>query len=769
MLKKSFALLFAIVFSLAIYTVGCSAQPMAEADPLARLRDMARDGKLPPESVAADVEKRFAGTKTGALARLLRARIKFESGDAAGAAEILGSADIARLTDADDYVLWLRGQAFAAVGNYQQAMDAFEKLTAEHPDSIRATDAKLRWADAAIRAGRAASVADAIAPLTKANNAAALLTAARAYETLGDQASATKFYRRTYFFGAGTDSAKEAEAKLTALGQQLTPANAEEAKARADKLFAAKDFANAQAAYTALITSFPDAATPGVNLSRLNVAIGLKKMADGQAAFNVIPSAAKEKDQAYYDLTLGYAKNKMWAQARATAEEMRGKMAANPLTVKAWVDAGYAARDAKVRGEETFFLRTALINYPQAIEVAGAQFELAWLEHESKNHARAAELLVEHLAHYAAKDTTNRGRAGYWSARNAELAGKIDVACTMYDAAAYRYGANWYGHLALQRIGELRGRGQCRTTAVFPSGSLVPEAAANLKTVTVAPENAGPAEIARAAKGEELSTVGLFDWALDELQEAQKDAPNSPKINLAAARHHKMKGNNVAALLTLAKSYPDYAQMFPEEMGREEWEVFYPHMAWNQIANWAKQRNLDMYQVAGLIRQESVFNPRARSGANAYGLMQLLLPTAKLVARKYGVSAGLASGEDLFQPALNIELGTAYMRDQLDKFGRIEFMAVAYNAGPGRVPQWRAKLPLEMDEFVEAIPFKETKGYVQGVIRNTAQYRRLYDENGNFKPNVGTRPIRAALDTKPGEQFAAEFPEVRLENTPAVE
>ena len=100
------------------------------------------------------------------------------------------------------------------------------------------------------------------------------------------------------------------------------------------------------------------------------------------------------------------------------------------------------------------------------------------------------------------------------------------------------------------------------------------------------------------------------------------------------------------------------------------------------------------------------------------------------------------------------------MRDQLDKFGRIEYMAVAYNAGPGRVPQWRATLPAEMDEFVEAIPFRETKGYVQGVIRNTAQYRRLYDENGNFRPNVGTKPLRGAIDSLPREQFVAENPGV---------
>jgi soluble lytic murein transglycosylase len=112
---------------------------------------------------------------------------------------------------------------------------------------------------------------------------------------------------------------------------------------------------------------------------------------------------------------------------------------------------------------------------------------------------------------------------------------------------------------------------------------------------------------------------------------------------------------------------------------------------------------------------------------------------------------------------LNIELGTAYMRDQLAKYGRVEYMAVAYNAGPGRVVSWRNTLPLEIDEYVEAIPFRETRGYVQGVIRNAAQYRRLYDENGKFKPNVGSRALRGEIDSKPREQFTADFPEIVLD------
>jgi soluble lytic murein transglycosylase len=116
--------------------------------------------------------------------------------------------------------------------------------------------------------------------------------------------------------------------------------------------------------------------------------------------------------------------------------------------------------------------------------------------------------------------------------------------------------------------------------------------------------------------------------------------------------------------------------------------------------------------------------------------MQLLVPTARLVAKRYG-NTDTITETALYQPALNIELGTGYMRDMYDKFGRIEYVAAGYNAGPGRVPGWRASLPPEIDEWAEAVPFKETRGYIQGVVRNTLQYRRLYDPNGQFKTEVG--------------------------------
>ena len=470
-----------------------------------------------------------------------------------------------------------------------------------------------------------------------------------------------------------------------------------------------------------------------------------------------------EKEEAFYEFIVGSAKFGNWSDAKQTVTQMRQKFPRGKWTPKAIVDAGMAARDKRRKLDERYFLSMALAAYPNAIEVTKAQFELAWLEHQKKNYQVSSRMLTEHLARYVDKDNSYRGMAGYWAARDSEKAGKLREACALYDAVAYRYGANWYGYLALDKVAKIRKRGQCQSRSNFPAGSMIPRAVANMKVVTVAAETSTPKELAYAETAEQLSTIGLFDWAREELRIAKKTADNSPKINLALAKHYRLKGDNVNALLTMRKSYPDYSQMFPEEMGREEWDMFYPLIHWNDIKFWANRRRLDPYQVAGLIRQETIFDPNAKSSAQAYGLMQLLIPTARTMARKYGTNTGKIYGSTLYNPRLNIELGTAYMRENLNKYGKIEYMSVAYNAGPGRVVRWRRELPYAMDEFVEEIPFRETKGYVKGVIRNSAQYRRLYDMNGNWKPNVGKNPLRGQIDSKPAETFAKEFPEVKVE------
>jgi soluble lytic murein transglycosylase len=293
----------------------------------------------------------------------------------------------------------------------------------------------------------------------------------------------------------------------------------------------------------------------------------------------------------------------------------------------------------------------------------------------------------------------------------------------------------------------------------FASDSVVGRAVANLQTVTVAEETAGASEDKVIAKADELNNIGLNDWALEELAVASASAGNSPRVKLAIARVYRSQEDNVRALNVLKKSFPDYSQMKPEELTREEWDVFYPLAHWDIIVQESRAKNLDPFQVAGLIRQETIFMTRARSSARAYGLMQVLIPTAVLTAKKHGVDRSITE-EALYEPRLNVQIGTAYMRDQIDKFGRIEYMAAAYNAGPHRMVQWRTSLPAEIDEWAEAVPFKETRGYIQGVVRNRLQYLRLYDANGKFRAEVGTRAV-TRQPVADGTPAGSEDPTVR--------
>ncbi len=742
-------ILIVVGFSISpLLSASCSTRhssAQGEIQALAQLRSMTRGGVLPAEPVVAKIESDYPDTKAAGLARILRARIKLNAGDANGAAALLDTNVIGKHTALGDYALLMRARALEQSTRTADARAAYEKLFKDYPSSMRAREATLRHAEMLMRDGQAAALPALLKDLSDNSDATALLLTAKAYEQSGDTTRALASYRRLYFYAPASIESTEAQAAFTRLNSTNAPATAEEASTRAEKLYAARRYKEAADAYADAFARFPQTGSAQTQLRRGIALSNQKRTADAVAALNLIPTSASDaRPEALYYIAQTYAQARQWDMARKTIEEMRRAFPDNQWTVRALVKAGEIARDAKNTADETYFFRTALNSYPNAIEVAQAQFELAWLSHESKNFQESSRLLTEHLALYADRNTDNRGRAGYWAGRDSERAGKLAEARAIYQAMQGRYDANWYGYLAQQRL-DVMSRNRNVPQQEFASDSIVGRAVANLQTVSVADETAGATEFERIAKADQLTNIGLDEWATDELTLASQTAPDSPRINLALAQIYRAQDDNVRALNILKKSFPDYSQMKPEEMTREQWDVFYPLAYWDIIVQESRARQLDPHQVAGLIRQESVFNARARSSARAYGLMQLLVPTGKLTAQKYGVEREVTA-ESLYEPRLNIQLGTGYMRDQIDKYGRIEYVAAAYNAGPGRVVQWRASLPLEMDEWAEAIPFKETRGYVQGVVRNTLQYKRLYDDNGKFRPEVGTRALRPVTD-----------------------
>lgn len=710
------------------------------------LRAMTRGGVLPGEDVVARIENDYPRTTASSLAKIVHARIKLKNNDYAGAASLLDSRAFADYTTIPDYALWLRGSALEQLGRRVEARAAYEKLARDYPNSLRARDALLRVAQMQMQDGQAAAVSLTLKPLTTKDDPTALLLAAKAYEQTGDTTRALANYRRVYFFAPASIEAGEAATSLARLGSSTAAANADEAQTRAEKLFAAKHYSEAYDAYTAGFTNFSNTANSTTQAHRVIAAANARKYAEATAA--LVGPTGEQRAEAMFTLAYAYGRAKQWAQARGVTDDLRKQFPGSQWSMRAFVQLGQTAENNKDDVNANYFYRAAVNFFPGNAEITPAQFYIAWAAHDAKNFSESSRLLIEHLAIYAGNNSDFRGKAAYWAARDSERVGKLAEARAIYQGLLYRYDANWYGYLAKQRLDAMGRNGiALKTTAPDPQ---VARAVENLKTVTVAEETAGKNEDERIAKADQLNVIGTDDWALEELNSAVSSAPNSPRVNLAIAKIYRGRNDNVQALNIFKRSYPDYSQMKPEEMRPDEWDVFYPLAYWDIIKQESRARGLDPYQVAGLIRQETVFNPRAVSSARAYGLMQLIVPTAITTARRVGTDRPITM-ESLFEPRLNIQLGTAYFKDQIEKYGRIEYVAAAYNAGPNRVVQWRASLPLQIDEWQEAVPFRETRLYIQGVVRNTLQYRRLYDDNGNFRPEVGARAIYPSPTATPSQ------------------
>ncbi|MDQ6799741.1 MAG: lytic transglycosylase domain-containing protein [Acidobacteriota bacterium] len=180
-------------------------------------------------------------------------------------------------------------------------------------------------------------------------------------------------------------------------------------------------------------------------------------------------------------------------------------------------------------------------------------------------------------------------------------------------------------------------------------------------------------------------------------------------------------GDMLLMMRSARRAFPQLATVEQDVVPAYFLKMYYPMKYRDAIIANAQKNNLDPFLVMGLIHQESTYNPLARSPVGASGLMQLMPATAKEIARRTHSSANT---ED---PEVNIRLGTVYFRQLVNMFGGVVQLAVAsYNAGMGNVMRWRRGAPHKpLDEFLESIPFSETRNYVKRVMMLRASYKRL--------------------------------------------
>jgi soluble lytic murein transglycosylase len=254
---------------------------------------------------------------------------------------------------------------------------------------------------------------------------------------------------------------------------------------------------------------------------------------------------------------------------------------------------------------------------------------------------------------------------------------------------------------------------------------------------------------ARFERAKRLIRLGFYDWARWELYTIEQKTRNKDYRKNLAELFQKIKSYNRSAYI--ASIY------FGEErrkggMAAEEqlWKAAYPLAFENIVNHFSSEFGIEREFVWAIMRAESFFKADISSPVGAKGLMQLMPHTASQVSRLLGDEA--FDTKLLTRPEVNVRVGTRYLQRLSKKFkGQIPLMAAGYNAGPHRVKSWLSNFGhLEMDEFIEHIPFKETRKYVKKVTRNYAIYKQLYAQELN-----SVAWINKAIDVPPNIQHTA--------------
>ena len=298
----------------------------------------------------------------------------------------------------------------------------------------------------------------------------------------------------------------------------------------------------------------------------------------------------------------------------------------------------------------------------------------------------------------------------YWLARALEQTGKYTQAKQIYKELAQE--RDYYGFLAADRIGaQYKMR---HNPIVFT-----------------------PAEQAQLMKNVSIAGAHEF-YQLSQLNNERKWLLNARREWQYAIKHLPSGQQAIAAALASRWGWHDRAVMTASKAGYyDDLDVRFPLPFYDHLAAGAMNQNIDLAWVYGIVRQESAFMNEARSHAGAIGLMQLMPATGRLVARKIGLK--LRSTREILDVDTNISLGTAYLRQMLDRFNGNHMLATAaYNAGPGRAKRWAEQNGcLPADVWVELIPFNETRNYVRRVLF----YTRVFESRIGQRP----RPLRVIL------------------------
>ena len=691
------------------FVASASLRPMAQ--------QLLQDRSLPAYAGVEGYARTHAKDDVGALAWLVVGYAHVLDRDYAKAIDPLNRAKV-HAGDLGDYVSYYLGTSYLQAGHTAEALANLADFAKAHPDSLLVRDAAVSYADALLLEGQAAEAVTSLEQIRTPTRSDLEFALGRAYAASGQPTKAAEIFENIYYT---MPTATEADAALAELKKlpSVPPPTIAQRKARAEALVAKRRYADAAEEYRNLIneTGLENRATMQLALADALHRAGQNRDAK-QVLASVEPVGGEENAQRLYLVgQVAFAANDNDTFYR-TVDELRQTAPASPWLEQALLSAANLHLVHHEYDQALDAFRESQERFPKGARSSYVHWKAAWLTLREGRNEDAKKAFEEQIALYPSGAETPA--ALYWRARLAEEDNQPAMARAFYQKLSDRYRNFYYAELARQRMKLLPAASN--ETEHYALLDRVPALDSSGKVTDSEP----PSDELHVQKAELLGNGGLVDFAVRELQAAATAEGSASWAPAETAQLYVETGHYNQAIEVMKHSAPNYFALDIPDLPRKYWEALFPKAYWSDLKRYSAANGLDPYLVASLIRQESEFNPGAVSRANAVGLMQLLPKTGKAVARQ--VKLKRYSASQLYTPAVNLQLGTRYFRGMVDKFGgSFEYALAAYNAGSDRVEEWLGQGKYrDPQEFVESIPFTETREYVQAILRNASVYKQIY-------------------------------------------
>jgi len=618
-----------------------------------------------------------------------------------------------------DYALYWEAQNVLGQGQRRggAALDLLERLTREYPSSGIMPQALEALGSIALEAGDAARARFALEGYARTReHPGLLLLRARAREMDRAPSLAAADYVTLYYRFPLSAEAKRAGERLEALhGQmraefpEITP---EMRLSRGAAFYDARQWKQARDEYTAIAKILTGADR---ERARLRAAASAVQPRGGPGPLEALRLSDADLDAERDGLLAEvYRRKKNVAAMERAAESAVARAPQSAGAASALLEAGNYFWSRMDRGTAVEYYRRSLDASATGSVAETAKWRVAWTAYLDRD-ARAAALFEEHVRQFPA--SSYLPEALYWLGRLSERSGEGAKARAFFLKLAGRFPQTYWGSQARARLQQL-GSGGAEPAEMIPLLALVQPA-------KPLPDLSAPLPAAAArhdARARMLYAIG-FDASADLEWRAGYAETGAPGLLVALAQAAVLSGRYPTAIVTIRQAIPQLEARRWEELPVEVWAAAFPMPFAGEIRTAAERQGLDPMLVAGLIRQESAFQPRSVSRAKAIGLMQVLPGTGKILARQLRIPFNKSK---LFEPEYNLRLGTKYLANLVAQFGSEEPALAAYDAGEDRIAGWQALRKYdEMAEFVESIPITETREYVQIITRNASIYRRL--------------------------------------------